>query len=132
MACSSSSETRILTRAQERMAATKMSLPMTSSFFWSSPVVLEEPAKPVSCVAIVSTLRTAGHSIALEAHVNERSSSDVVRNALECKLKSMTEQGKISCGLLVFGLFFCEESRQRHNLGVDALGANCACVSIAV
>jgi len=37
-----------LTRAQLRMAAVKRSLLMTSSFFWSSPVVFEEPANPVS------------------------------------------------------------------------------------
>ncbi|KAG9679790.1 hypothetical protein KCU87_g395, partial [Aureobasidium melanogenum] len=34
------------TRPDDLMAEMKMSLPMTSSFFWSSPVEFAEPARP--------------------------------------------------------------------------------------
>ena len=46
IASSSSSLTTMRQRPEPRMAAIKISLPITSSFFWSSPVVLEEPARP--------------------------------------------------------------------------------------
>ena len=46
MSSSSSSETRMRTRPEERMVEMKMSLPITSSFFWSSPVEFVAPARP--------------------------------------------------------------------------------------
>jgi hypothetical protein len=52
MMSSSSSETSALQRPDPRMAAINRSFPMTSSFFWSSPVVLEEPARPVRLISV--------------------------------------------------------------------------------
>jgi len=36
----------------DRIAAMNRSLEMTSSFFWSSPVVLDEPARPVRFIRV--------------------------------------------------------------------------------
>lgn len=52
MTSSSSSETTALHRPDPLMAAIKRSFPMTSSFFWSSPVVFEEPARPVKLIRV--------------------------------------------------------------------------------
>ena len=52
MTFSSSSDTSARQRPEPRMAAIKRSLEITSSFFWSSPVVLEEPARPVKLMRV--------------------------------------------------------------------------------
>lgn len=52
MISSSSSETTARHRPEPRMAATNRSFPITSSFFWSSPVVLEDPARPVRLISV--------------------------------------------------------------------------------
>lgn len=49
---SSSSDTRTAHFPEDFMAAMKTSLPITSSFFWSSPVVLLEPARPVRLMSV--------------------------------------------------------------------------------
>ena len=49
---SSSSETSSRHFPDPRMAATKTSFPITSNFFWSSPVVFEEPARPVRLISV--------------------------------------------------------------------------------
>jgi len=51
MASSFSSETRMAVVPEDLRALMKISLAITSSFFWSSPCTLELPARPVLVVS---------------------------------------------------------------------------------
>ena len=77
------------TRAQLRMADLKRSLLITSSFFWSSPVVFDEPANPVSYSEELASLRVKHTS---DSDVDECSSSNVVGNALEGELECVAKE----------------------------------------
>lgn len=73
------------------MALTKMSLPMTSSFFCSSPVVLEEPARPESCHPERQP-KSLIPGCDWGTCVNQRRSADVVGDTLERELQSMAQK----------------------------------------
>lgn len=84
----------------------------------------------------------------LRAYVDQCSSPDIIRNALECELQGMAEKPvsgqllhivhrmgicsrKITGSLLVFRLLFCQESGQGDDFCVDALCSH-SCLRVAI